>query len=589
MSAVVEATKLEAMRMPAPQHGLAQRFELLASAPDGVARLRELILDLAVHGKLVPQDPDDEPADSLLARIRELKTGGLQGAKYRISATPEINSEPEEPYALPGGWAWTTLSVIGLINPRNEASNGLMASFVQMSSIPTALNESHTSEPRLWQDVKSGFTHFAEDDVGVAKITPCFENGKSTVFENLANGVGAGTTELYVVRPLGGVLPRYVLLFLKSPGFLRGGEAVMTGTAGQKRLPRWYVESVPVPLPPVAEQARIVARVDGLMRLCDSLEVKGRLEAEQHARLLDTMLGTLTDSTTAKKLTANWQRVAEHFDLLLDRPEAVDALERTILQLAVRGLLTPQRDSEECAPQLLARLRLDRDTWLSRNAQVDPECAAAQRKLAVIPAPDKPFPIPKNWSFARLLDCSRLVVDCHNKTAPYAVSGIPIIRTSNIRNGVFRMHELRFVTEETYRFWSRRCPPAAGDIIFTREAPMGEAAIVPEGAKYCLGQRTMLIRPMHEYILKEYLLLALTEPKLIQRASPAAVGATVKHLRVGDVERLVLPVPPLPEQHRIMRRVTELRRLCVDLRVRLSVRETKKSHLADTLLVSTSA
>ena len=111
----------------------------------------------------------------------------------------------------------------------------------------------------------------------------------------------------------------------------------MTGTAGQKRLPRAIFENRPFPLPPLTEQSRIVARVEELMRLCDALEAKGRLEAEQHARLLGALLGTLTDSATPEELAANWQRVADHFDLLLDRPEAVDALEQTILQLAVRG------------------------------------------------------------------------------------------------------------------------------------------------------------------------------------------------------------------------------------------------------------
>ena len=113
---------------------------------------------------------------------------------------------------------------------------------------------------------------------------------------------------------------------------------------------------------------------------------------------------------------------------------------------------------------------------------------------------------------------------------------------------------------------------------------MGEAAIIPPGAKYCLGQRTMLVRPMHEFIDKEYLLLALTEPHLLERAAPSAIGSTVKHLRVGDVEGLTIPLPPLPEQSRIVTRITTLRRLCTDLRQRLVSARTQQASLAEVLV-----
>lgn len=230
-------------------------FQQLATAKDGVKHLRELIFSLAVQGRLVHQDPRDESASRLLDQIAtEKKKGVLNGGKGRIRSRSSDSIKQSGAGILPNGWIWTSLSEIGLINPRNHADDGLPVSFVQMSSIPTALIVPHTAEDRLWSEVKSGFTHFAEGDVGVAKITPCFENGKSTVFKNLTNGIGAGTTELHVVRPLGGVIPEYVQIFFKTPEFLRNGEKVMTGSAGQKRLPRQYVESVPFPLPPLAEQ-----------------------------------------------------------------------------------------------------------------------------------------------------------------------------------------------------------------------------------------------------------------------------------------------------------------------------------------------
>jgi type I restriction enzyme S subunit len=255
-----------------------------------VARLRELILSLAVRGKLVPQDPSDEPASVLLERIRMEKTRLVAEGKIRREKPLAAIAEGEKPYKLPMGWEWSCLSTVGTINPRNEASDFTPASFVQMSSIPSQLMAPHQMEERPWGSIKSGFTHFSENDVGLAKITPCFENGKSTIFRNLANGIGAGTTELHVVRPLDSLNSDYVLIFLKSPDFIHDGEAVMTGSAGQKRVPRVYFESKPFPVPPLAEQSRIVTRVEQLRRLCADLRARLGEARVTQSRLAETLV-----------------------------------------------------------------------------------------------------------------------------------------------------------------------------------------------------------------------------------------------------------------------------------------------------------
>jgi len=279
-------------------------------------------------------------------------------------------------------------------------------------------------------------------------------------------------------------------------------------------------------------------------------------------------------------------QVTKHLHLVAGAPDGIKKLRGLILELAVRGKLVAQHTGDEHASKLISRLRIERAGWLASQGELDAECRTMQRKLAMLKEAAAPFPIPTTWQPVRLIDCSQILVDCHNKTAPYTASGIPIIRTSNIRGQKFRLDDLRFVSEATYEYWSRRCPPRPGDIMFTREAPMGEAAIVPEGAKYCLGQRTMLIRPMHKYINNRYLLLALTEPHLLQRASTEAIGSTVKHLRVGDVENLAIPLPPLAEQHRIVAKVDELMALCDRLEADQADAEAAHAQLVQALLGS---
>jgi len=150
-----------------------------------------------------------------------------------------------------------------------------------MSLITAEYGRGHQQEKRLWKEIKSGFTHFANNDVVIAKITPCYENGKSTVIKDLYNEFGAGTTELHVFRGnIKLLLPEDVLINFKSPIFLKKGEENMTGTAGQKRIPRDFILSNPFPLPPLNEQKRIVAKVDELMNNLDEMgkEVKASRE-----------------------------------------------------------------------------------------------------------------------------------------------------------------------------------------------------------------------------------------------------------------------------------------------------------------------
>lgn len=577
MSAVLEAREPSARYLVAERPALVQQFELLATAQGAVSRLRELILGLAVQGKLVHQDARDEPASDLLERIAAERARLIAAGKLRQSKDSTEKDSPEPPYLLPRGWAWSRLASIGVINPRNDAADDVVASFVQMSSIPVAFNALHDTEARPWRDIKSGFTQFADGDVGVAKITPCFENGKSTVFQNLSNGIGAGTTELHIVRPLCGVAPRYVLLFLKSPRFLREGEATMTGTAGQKRLPRSFFENCPFPLPPLAEQARIVARVDELMRLCDALEAKGRLEAEQHARLLDTLLGTLTDSSTPEELAANWQRVADHFDLLLDRPEAVDALEQTVLQLAVRGLLVPQDPCDEPASLLVTRILSDKEQLISEGK------IKRDKPLPSIDDGEAPFELPSGWNWVRLGSIAGVErggsprpIEAFLTDSP---EGLNWIKIGDTEKGGKYITSTREKIRSEGLSKTRKVYP--GDFLLTNSMSFGRPYITQiEG---CIHDGWLRISPPSS-LDKNYLYLLLSSSFMRELFIAAAAGGVVQNLNADKVRGVPIPMPPLAEQARIVTRAAELRRLCVELRQRLERSSAAQAALAEALI-----
>jgi len=264
-------------------------------------------------------------------------------------------------------------------------------------------------------------------------------------------------------------------------------------------------------------------------------------------------------------------RIADKLDSILakvDRAQArldkipgiLKRFRQSVLAAATSGELTKEwRDSNINESTVFSEIQELKINWARENAQHN----EANRVLKRATEYDNKKPrinveLPSSWAFESLEDCVLMIVDCHNKTAPYVQSGIPLIRTSNIRDGKFIWEDLKFVDEETYAFWSKRCPPEQGDIIFTREAPMGEAAIIPPGQKVCLGQRTMLIRPIESHISASYLLLTIMDPGFKRRSDLLAVGTGVKHYRVGDVSNLKIPIPSSSEQTEIVRRVHDL-------------------------------
>jgi type I restriction enzyme, S subunit len=338
---------------------LFKKFDQFADAPGAVAKMRELVLQLAVTGRLVPQDKSNESAELLLARAAKEAQKLPSATKYqRLTKDAEEHLANRELQSLPRGWVWTCSAVIGETAPRVDADDDALVAFAPMHLLPTDYRSTFKPEVRPWREVKKGYTHFADGDVGFAKITPCFQNGKGCVFANLPGGVGSGTTELHILRPFSGVvLPLYALLFYKSPEFVAGGVASFSGTAGQQRVSNDYFRFTPFPLPPLAEQKRIVAKVDELMALCD------RLEAQQQARE--------------------------------DNISPTD-LRKSILTLAVQGKLVPQNPNDEPA-QAILRATAEFFARLVASKKI-----STPKPLPHIDEVDFPFPLPSGWVFCRL-------------------------------------------------------------------------------------------------------------------------------------------------------------------------------------------
>jgi type I restriction enzyme S subunit len=528
-------------------HDLLAAFEILAEAPDGIARLRELVLQLAVRGKLVPQDPEDEPASVLLECIAAEKARLVKEGKIaKPKALPPVR-EDEVPFAVPEGWVWTCTAALGIVNPRNDADETSIAGFAPMPLIPTDYREQIHAEPRAWGAIRKGYTHFAEGDIAVAKITPCFQNRKSCVMEGLPGGIGAGTTELHVLRPILGIVhPKYLLLVYKTPEFIEEGITTMTGTAGQQRVPYDYFAFRPIPLSPLAEQHRIVAKVDTLMALLDRLEAARNKREATRVALRNATLAALRDAPDAEAVEAAWLCVAERMDDLFTDPADVAPLRQTILQLAVRGKLVPQDPEDEPASVLLG-------------------------KRVVTLANGGPWHLPHGWEWSAMRHLGDILGGStpSKSNAGYWTGNIPWISPKDMKCD--RIVDVAdYITESAVKDSAVRLIPAGALLMVVRGMILAHSfptalAEVP----VTINQDMKALIPCCS-ALASYLLLASKGLRdIVLKLVERSTHGTCK-LPSDSIFDVPIPIPPLAEQHRIVAKVDALMALCDALEARLA-------------------
>ena len=251
-------------------------------------QLKKSVLQYAIEGKLVPQDETEGTAEELLLQIQKeklklyeenkLKKKDLEHStifkgednKYYEKIGKNVTCIDEEiPFEIPKNWRWVRVKDIVQVNPKNEAADNTISAFIPMEKIKATFSSVYSYSEKKWGEIKSGFTHFSDGDIAFAKITPCFQNRKSMILQNLPNGIGAGTTELKVLRPCGITMNAYFLLFfLESPYFIE--EAKFKGTANQQRILSGYLETKLLALPPLTEQQRIVNTIQNIFRCIEN-------------------------------------------------------------------------------------------------------------------------------------------------------------------------------------------------------------------------------------------------------------------------------------------------------------------------------
>jgi type I restriction enzyme S subunit len=547
---------------------LVQHFDLIAQAPGGVARLRELILTLAVQGKLVPQDQSDEPASELLKKIRAEKDRLIaEGNIKRDKPLPEIGDE-DKPFELPASWTWARFAEVS-INRDGER-------------IPVSSSDRESRAKIYDYYGASGVIDKIDGYLFEKTLLLIGEDGanlinRSTPIAFLAHGKYWVNNHAHVIDATHRKLLDYLALFINSISL----RPYVTGTA-QPKMNQAKLNSILVAVPPLAEQSRIVTRVEELMQLCDALETSGQLEAQQHAQLVNTLLGTLTQSETPEALADNWQRIATHFDVLLDRPEAVGTLEQTILQLAVRGLLVPQDSTDESASVLLQKIRTEKDRLIAQGK------IKRDKPLPPITDEEKPFELPRGWEWVSLGLLTSLVTSGSRSWKDfYSAEGATFIRSQDIKYDRLEFDERAYVKLPIGREGVRTQVRRHDVLITITGANVGKAAVVAQSMDEAyVSQHVALVRLCDARLVDFLHLWLVSGDEGRKRLLMSSYGAK-PGLNLQNISDLLVPLPPLAEQIRIVTLVNEKRALCDHLRRCLNMIRFVQAKVGENLIAST--
>jgi type I restriction enzyme, S subunit len=517
--------------------------------------LREMVLQLAVTGALSEQVSTDGTGHELAIQASRLKILEIDGGNFKSTARLEsLSLSIPSNITLPTSWTWTRLLDLGQINPRNECPDELEVSFLPMTVISQEHRGTLTPEVRRWKEIKKGFTHIADGDVILAKITPCFENGKSAVVTGLVNGFGAGTTELHVFRALPNIVEGgFVYLFLRSPFFAKIGEQNMTGTAGQKRLPTDYFASRAMPLPPLAEQKRIVAKVDELMALCDRLEALQTQRKNQRAVLTKELLGRVSQGDAT-----DIQTCLQNLSYLVTDADQVPVIRKAILSLSVQGKLVKQDAKDEPSVILLKRISI---SSLKKESNHSSKTNFPSGEL------------PHGWEWAKFQDIAEIA---SNLVDPKKFLDAIHLAPNNIEKATGVLLPCNTVREDKVSSANHRF--FAGQIVYSKIRPNLSKVVVVDFDGLCSADMYPINAKIESIFLQRFML----SDEFLWQAVKNDTRIAMPKINQSELNEIWVKVPPLAEQKRIVAKVDELMALCDALETKLRKASDVQELLAQT-------
>lgn len=539
----------------------------------GVQKLRKLIVQLAISGKLIPQVPTDEPAVELvkqinIEKIRLVKEGKLK----KLKSLSEIMDE-EKPFKIPSKWEWVRLGdILEMLNGR--------------AFKPTEWIEEGLPIVRI-QNLNNSEATFNFCDEGSVDNRHIINNGSFLISWSGTPGTSFGA---FIWNGGKAALNQHIFscfqlvevyysqfLMLAINARLEELIAKAHGAVGLQHITKGKLEALPLVLPSKKEQQRIVSKVDELMQLCDQLEDKQSLSSDAHDQLVDTLLNVLINSYDVDEFQQNWQRISENFDLLFTTEYSIDQLKQTILQLAVMGKLVKQDPNDEPASELLNQIAEEK-AKLVKEGKIK-----KSKPLSEIDLDKVPFEIPDSWAWARFSELGEFARGKskhrpRNHPALFNPPIYPLVQTGEVAragNIILEYHsKYSEVGLAQSRMWSK------GTLCITIAANIADSAIL--GFDACFPDSVVGFTPVEPLHSARYLLFFMKTAR--QQLLEYAPATAQKNINLEILESVYIPIPPLNEQEKIIQTVDEFLNICNVLKDKIKHVNSIKCELSDALV-----
>jgi type I restriction enzyme S subunit len=552
-----------------------ENFDAIAEAPGGIPKLRLLILDLAVRGKLVAQNPEDEYASVLLDKIKFVKEGLIQEKKIKRDKPLSKIEADEIPYQIPQTWEWVRLiDVFDVRDGTHDSpkyltigipfitSKNLYGGVLDLTNVKYISEEDHQKFSERSKVDKFDILFAMIGSIGNPVIV---DNDLEFSIKNLA---------LFKYYSLHLSEPKFLYHFL-SYASLNMQKQSLGGV--QSFVSLSYLRKYLFPLPPLAEQKRIVVKVDELMALCDRYEAAKQTRDNLRQKLRGSAITSLMNAKTDEELDAAWAFVRDNWQNLSQQPGDVDSLRKSVLQLALRGKLVPQDYTDESASVLLGKISSSKKELIQQGKIK--KSALFSKSLV---EQEQFFELPKTWKWARLDDITLSITDGEHTTPPRVSNlEVPLGTAKNIRDGFLDFNNTDYVNIETAEKCWRRCKPTHNDILMVCVgATTGRLCLIKEPPDFVIVRSVALIRTFANFIYPEYVALAINSPLLQQQVWSNVKQSAQPCLYINKIQILTLPIPPLAEQKRIVAKVDELMQLCDQLEASLRQSQQRAESLA---------
>lgn len=549
----------------------------------GIKKLRELILELAVRGKLVPQNPEDEPASVLLERIKTEKAQLISDKQIKRQKPLPPITEDEKPFELPSGWGWARLGEIGRDWGQKTPDENF--TYLDVSAIDNTKGK--VASPKVLSANAApsrARKQVAKGTIIYSTVRPYLQN--ICVVDRVFTPKAIASTAFAILHPLQQMSGDFFALYLRSPIFVQYVESVQTGIAYPAINDKQFFSGI-TPVPPYAEAFHIVNKVSELMILCDQLEQQQTNNITAHQSLVETLLATLANSTSAQELAENWNRIAGHFDTLFTTDHSIDQLKQTILQLAVMGRLVPQNPNDEPASVLLDKIAAE------KARLVDEKKIKKQKPFLAITDEEKPFDLdlPAGWEWGRLND-----VTLHSEAGwspkcedtPREGKQWGVLKVSAVTWGEFQPDENKQLPDHLEP--RPACEVKANDFLISRANTselVARSVVVPEPAPSRLMMSDKIIRFSFSHLANSHYLSMVNNSPFSRAYYASAAGGTsgsMKNVSRKQIQMLVVALPPAEEAQRIVEKFDQLIALCDTLKSRIHQTQTTQLHLANAIV-----